>query len=277
MRQLRILSGQPDTNMPYLHYYYPPRAFVELGHTVYLSGIYGGNYDFAFMQDHTWRSPRPTSLNYPVGHWAIDCDNYWPSHKVGPCTDMDVIFVDTHDWVEKYREFSKRVEWLPFACDPDVHREVQAEEKYDVGFVGLYDQHRGKFLDALRGAGFSVRVHRSRESGLLSWPETWNFIAECRVVFNYSLCTGMNMRLYETLSMGKLLLTNRKGSEPDIFFKDGEHLAVYETPEELVEKARYYLENEGERLKVAKAGQRLVHEKHTYVDRMRFVIKTLLG
>lgn len=280
MRQLRILTGgRGDPNLPYLHYYYPVKAFRKLGHRVDETGVYRAGYDFAFMQDNTRRTPRPSSAKYPVGHWATDCEHLWRKHKAGVCMRADVVFVDTYDWVEKYREFSKRVEWLPFACDPETHRETKAQEKYDIGFVGWVERQRVVWLNALRDAGFNLRVRSSRDPsvGQLTWPELCRFTGECKLVFNFSLCAGLNMRLYETLSMGKLLLTNRKGSEPDIFFRDGEHLAVYETPKELVEKAGYYLENEDERRRVAKAGQELVHEKHTYLDRMRFVIKTLLG
>jgi len=278
--------------MPYLHYYYPARALRQLGHTVDETGIYGAGYDFAFMMDNTWRQPRPTNAwvksgiegigwlyPYPVGFWAVDCDNHWPHHRLN--READVVFVDTHDWVQKYREWFPRVEWLPYACDPEIHKEIETPELYDIGFIGMYEQHRGHRLKALEDKGFKLRIHDSRTQGLLTWPQTLQFIAECRMIFNYSICTGMNMRLYETLSMGKLLLTNRKGSEPDIYFKDGEHLAVYEddyeTNKDLLEKARYYLENENERRRVAKSGQHLVHEKHTYVHRMQGVIKAILG
>jgi len=277
MRRLRILTGQNDPHMPYLHYYYPTRAFHKMGHTVVETGYVPGNFDFAFIQENQGGAP-VTYHDYPLAYWAVDNEWHWPYDKDHACKTADVLFLSQHDWVEKYKEFSKgRVEWLPFGCDPDLHREVEAKERYDVGFVGMYEQHRGRFLEALKKAGFSLRIHDSRQAGLLSWSETCRFIAECRMVYNYSLAAGLNMRLYETLSMGKLLLTNRKGKDPDILFKDGEHLAVYESEEELVEKARYYLGDEDERRRVAKAGQKLVHEKHTYVDRMKFVIKTVLG
>lgn len=277
MKQLRILTGENDSHMPYLHYYYPPIAFRKMGHNVIEIGYTHGKFDFAFIQENQGGPPLGYH-DYPFGYWAIDNEWHWPYDKDHACKTADVMFLSQQEWVEKYKEFSKgRVEWLPFGCEPDLHREVEATETYDIGFIGMYEQHRGRLLEVLKNAGFSLRIHDSRQAGLLSWPETCRFIAECRMVFNYSLATGMNMRLYETLSMGKLLLTNRKGGDPDIFFKDGQHLAIYETPEELVEKATYYRENEDERRRVAKASQKLVHEKHTYVDRMKFVIKTLLG
>lgn len=277
MKPLRILTGENDPHMPYLHYYYPPRAFRKMGHTVVETGYRLSHFDFAFMQENQGGPPFGYH-DYPLGYWAVDNEWHWPHDKNHACKTVDVIFVSEYDWVEKYKEFSEgRVEWLPFGCEPELHKEIEATEIYDIGFVGMYEQHRGRFLDTLRRAGFTMHIHSSREAGLLSWSETCRFMAECRMVFNYSLATGLNMRLYETLSMGKLLLTNRKGSSPDIFFKDGEHLAIYETPEELIEKAKYYLKDENERRRVAKAGQKLVHEKHTYIDRMKFVIKAFLG
>jgi len=81
-----------------------------------------------------------------------------------------------------------------------------------------------------------------------------------------------NMRLYETTGVGTLLLTDRKQNLAEMFEPEAE-VAVYRTPEECIERIRYYLGQEAERERVARAGQgRTLHE-HTYRQRMAQLVE----
>jgi spore maturation protein CgeB len=77
-----------------------------------------------------------------------------------------------------------------------------------------------------------------------------------------------NMRLYEATGVGALLITDHKKNLSYIF-EPGKEVITYRSPEECVEKIKYYLENEKEREKIAKAGQRRTLSEHTYLNRMK--------
>jgi spore maturation protein CgeB len=77
-----------------------------------------------------------------------------------------------------------------------------------------------------------------------------------------------NMRLYEATGVGTCLLTERQKNLGEIFEPDTE-VVTYGSPEEAVEKARYLLERDGEREKIARAGQRRTLKDHTYDRRAR--------
>lgn len=78
------------------------------------------------------------------------------------------------------------------------------------------------------------------------------------------------MRVFETMSTGSFLLTNWIPTLSELF-EDGKHLVTYKTLDEMVEKAKYYLEHDEEREKIAKAGYDEFISKHTYKHRIEKV------
>ncbi|MBM3279160.1 MAG: glycosyltransferase [Candidatus Handelsmanbacteria bacterium] len=169
-----------------------------------------------------------------------------------------------------------RVGWLPAACEPQIHRCFGAAKAYDVVFAGqtLRQWHpdRVRFLERLQAAGFDLRV----ESKILE--EMALLFSRGRLVFNRSLNGDLNMRVFEALSCGSLLLTDRLPAEAGLeeLFADRQHLVLY-GEEDLEELARYYLEHEDEREKIAAAGCRLALERHTYGHRADQVLEAVFG
>lgn len=82
------------------------------------------------------------------------------------------------------------------------------------------------------------------------------------------------MRVFETLSTGSFLLTNWLPTLGDLF-EDGKHLVTYKSYDEMVEKARYYLEHDDEREAIAAAGYDEFIKKHTYRHRVETILDTI--
>ena len=83
-----------------------------------------------------------------------------------------------------------------------------------------------------------------------------------------------NMRLFEATGVGALLMTEAAPNLAELFEPGGEVVA-YEDADDLVDKARYYLANEQERVAVASAGQRRTLRDHTYRVRIAELAKML--
>lgn len=77
-----------------------------------------------------------------------------------------------------------------------------------------------------------------------------------------------NMTLFEATGVGALLLTDYKSNLADMFVLDREAVA-YRSPQECLEKVRYYLAHEAERESIARAGHERTMGEHTYTHRMR--------
>jgi spore maturation protein CgeB len=80
-----------------------------------------------------------------------------------------------------------------------------------------------------------------------------------------------NLRLFEATGVGTLLVTDLKKNLHEMF-EPGKEIVSYCTSEECVEKIQYYLEHEGEREEIARAGQQRTLRDHTYSRRMEELV-----
>jgi spore maturation protein CgeB len=74
------------------------------------------------------------------------------------------------------------------------------------------------------------------------------------------------MRLFEATGVGTCLLTDRKSNLASLFEPDRE-VAVYGSPDECVERARWLLDHPRECREIALAGQRRTLRDHTFARR----------
>jgi spore maturation protein CgeB len=77
-----------------------------------------------------------------------------------------------------------------------------------------------------------------------------------------------NMRLYEATGVGAMLLTDEKDNLGELF-NVGSEVVSYSDADDLIEKIRYYLVHDEERLAIARAGQERTLHSHTYLQRMK--------
>ncbi len=90
-----------------------------------------------------------------------------------------------------------------------------------------------------------------------------------RIVFNRSIGNDVNMRVFEALACGSMLVTNDLAENGLAeLFQDGVHLATYREPGEMLEVIRYYLDHADRREAIAAAGRAEAVGRHTYRHRM---------
>ena len=89
-----------------------------------------------------------------------------------------------------------------------------------------------------------------------------------------SIASGVPLRVFDVMGMGGFMLSNWQEEIPDLF-DEGEEIVTYKSPEELIDKADYYLKHEDERAKIAVNGYRKVKAQHTYEHRLEKIISIL--
>ena len=89
-----------------------------------------------------------------------------------------------------------------------------------------------------------------------------------------SIAGGVPARVFDVMSVGGFLLSNWQEEIPELFVEDKE-IVTYKTPEELVDKADYYLRHENERVRIAINGYQKVKTQHTYEHRLAKIISIL--
>ena len=189
-----------------------------------------------------------------------------------------------------------RVEYLPFAYNPEVHfpeppctPEEQAHYDCDVVFAGGADRDRIPYIAALTRAGFKVHVYGGY----------WNRYSETRAIARGHadsrtlrkaiggaravLCLvrranrdGHSMRSFEVAAMRGCMLVEDTEEHREIFGEDGEAVVYFRTIPEMVERLRGLLEDEEERERLRQAAyERVVRGRNTYADRIKKMMEII--
>ena len=241
-----------------------------------------------------------------TANWIADYPNKFDEHlRAGPA--YDYFFTSGTDSLLKYQQAGHRNgHWLPFACDAGIHRPVEltAAEKAryacDICFVGsCYTerleilQHLAQFNVGIWGSGWEkLPVHsplRQFIRGASLQPEEWvKSFSGAKIVLNIigHRCDVMtpyvpehefrmtNTKVFEILGCNAFQLVDAK-ADVAALFKDGQHLAIYQDGPTLVERVKYYLNNEQERAEIALRGREEVLSHHTYQHRIKEIVSVI--
>ena len=235
-----------------------------------LDRVEPGRFDLFVAIDDGLRYHWPRSLR-PVAWWAIDTHLDF-GRTLERAWQSDFVFVAQRDGAERFgREGISGVKWLPLACDPAIHRPHSVSKQFDVAFVGhKLPGERSRLLHLIR------ETFPNHFVGQCYRDEMAKTYSASRIVFNRSVKRDINMRVFEGLACGSLLLTNDLSDNGQCeLFQDGVHLVTYQSDEELIDKARFYLKDETEREQIAKAGLQQVLSAHTYRHRMETLLETV--
>jgi GT2 family glycosyltransferase/tetratricopeptide (TPR) repeat protein len=205
---------------------------------------------------------------HPLACWAIDTHMDFEL-RLGRAQRADFVFAAQRDGADRLRRqgISTAV-WLPLACDPDIHGKQLVPKEHDVCFVG--NVFPGPREDLLNLIG---RKFPSTFIGRRFFTEMAHKYSASRIVFNRSLSNDINMRVFEALASGSMLITNdlTENGQRELF-QDGVHLATYASERELLSKLAHYLDHSEERERIADAGRQAVLKQHTYLHRMQSVL-----
>jgi glycosyltransferase involved in cell wall biosynthesis/GT2 family glycosyltransferase len=254
-----------------------PGQDIDLGETATASDLVreAGHSDLLLVVEGVNYFPRELEgASCSTAFWAID-NHLHATDRDGWHFDaaraFDNVFVAQRDFIPAFRARGVEATWLPLACDPRVHVQQVPERDLDVVFVGnVLPIHRRRrvLLDRLK-----ARFRVAEVQG--AWREDMGRLhARAKVVFNCSLAGDLNMRVFEALASGALLVTDRIENGLGELFGDGEHLALYDdaTLEEVVARA---IEDDTLRREIGGRGQRLALKHHTYGHRMRALCRVM--
>lgn len=187
---------------------------------------------------------------------------------------VDHIFVAQPDYIGAFEKSGHpSVHWLPLACDPETHFAPDQRREFNVGFVGKMGKPR---TDRYKTLSTVLAANQTNDiSRYYSPREMGKIYSRSKIVFNKSIQQDLNMRFYEGLASGALVVTDRIGNGMGRLGEDDTYYVVYETVDEAMELIKYYLENETERQQIAARGQKWAFEHHTYKDRLDEILRTI--
>lgn len=183
---------------------------------------------------------------------------------------FDAVFIAQRDYVPAFQLMGHpQVYWLPLACDPGIHNTDSRTRPYDVGYVGklgMRGTERYKILTSV--------LPKYRTNDYLRYHAPWemaNVYGQSKIVINASINGDVNMRVFEAMAAGALLVTDRIGNGLSELFEEGTHYVGYSTISEAMEKIGYFLNKSAEREQIARAAQQAVLEHHTYGRRWQYI------
>lgn len=207
---------------------------------------------------------------------------------------FDLIISSFPHFVKKFREVGIDSEFQLLAFEPRALSKVGTPKNiYDVVFVGSFSPYHVKGIKSLEELAKNIPVHvwgtgikylsplsplRRHYHGEAWGLDMYKIFAKSKIVINRHISTSgeyaNNMRMYESTGMGALLITDYKKNLGQIF-KVGKEVVAYKNEEDLIKKVKYYLKNDREREKIAKAGQAKTLKAHNYGNRMEELIRIL--
>jgi spore maturation protein CgeB len=188
-----------------------------------------------------------------------------------------------------------RISYLPFAYKPNVHYPEEpasaSEARHftsDVVFVGGCDPDRVPYIQALIQAipDLDLRLYGAywnRHTQLRGYHYGFTQDRHYRLtVAGAKICLnlvrrgnrdGHVMRTFEIPAIGGFMLAEPTHEHLQLF-EPHSHIGCFDSPGQLVDMVRYYLDRPADRRRIAAAGHRLIATNgHRYVDRLAAILE----
>jgi hypothetical protein len=217
----------------------------------------------------------------------------WPSRQKGrieTACELDILLATNNgSFLDEYRQAGvKNCVFVPNFCDPDVdHRyEVGPQWKTDILWTGLIRHDPKRYpTEPLRYKLVSrlAQMPNCTVYGCCGRPQIGGInhlyaISGAKIGLSINSYSGVRLchsdRLTRYLACGAFVLA-RTVPDSDLLFKGGLHLRYFDTADEFFELAKWYLEHENERKKIADAGMRWAHKEFNCVKIAGYMLELI--
>lgn len=261
--------------------------------------------DVIFLQDLNLVTHVPYSFRSLLAG-QLSCP--WPGDEtVGK---FDVLYTSFHHYVSRIEKLGVRAVFNPLAFEPSVldwvfpdtfpviptdSKNMKYERIHDcvfIGGVGNPSHWRygmevletvAREIPTFKWWGYGIEtlpansVLRAKYQGQAFGLDMYEILLQTKICLNRhgEVAQGYanNMRMFESTGCGAMLLTEHAPNLSDYF--SFEEAVGYATPNDAVQKIRYYLSHDEERQWIADHGQKRTLRDHTYAQRMKVVSETL--
>jgi hypothetical protein len=165
--------------------------------------------------------------------------------------------------------------YWPLASDQNLFAVKDDNPKdIDILFIGNRYGIRGQLVEYLSNNGVSVTCYGSGwENGYANAEQNISLSKRAKIILGVGTighCSDvytLKLRDFDALMTGALYLTHRN---PDLLelFTEGKHLECYASPEELLNKIKFYLQHPGMAEKIGKQGSVVAQNQHNWDNRL---------
>ncbi len=218
------------------------------------------------------RAPRAFyAIDTPINDfWQQDFAHFW-----------DQVWVDQPETVEHWRKQGITwANWLPLAADRNVFfpPDDSKERDLDVVFVGTMDYDRrpkrSAILHRLRRIADVTLVDGGGTRSVGS-DDVANYYRRAKIVLNELLFDGVNLRTFEAMACGAVLLTEQ-GRGEDKLFGDNRELVTFNA-QNLETVVQQLLDDPETMQQVGNSAAEVIRTTHSIQHRARKVLRELAG
>jgi hypothetical protein len=163
---------------------------------------------------------------------------------------------------------------LPHAVRRELYEAPEVEREFEIGWVGqvsgaLY-RNRSEWLPRLFQSFHGNDLSRSH-----TISEVAGVYRRSRLVVNIGrddFPQDANLRVFEVLASGALLITSTPSELTEIGFKEGIHFIGYKNEREILPLVNQFLKCDSERTRIGQAGRTKVLNEHTYENRVQSLL-----
>ena len=230
---------------------------------------------------------RLRNKGYKVINWYPDFYDDWSWIKTNaPYFDF---FITPCLYVKnELNKMRVKAIYLPFAAAAD-ESYIRQQKIYNATFVGRFTSRRDKLFKPLLRTGqldvwgyphWRDSEYRPVYHGLVSPQKRTSIIRKSRIIVNTLTATddvpiiSVNYRVFEATGVGGFILSwyNYPLEE---FFIPGREIETFKTADEALDKTVFYISHEAAREKIAKSGWLRTRKDHTYIVRLKKLIKLI--
>ncbi|MEQ8189710.1 MAG: glycosyltransferase, partial [Candidatus Eremiobacterota bacterium] len=278
-------------NWSFIHYDFMQRC-SELGQDLMTQELYEfsvkerPDYLFAVLFDFH-KDPRHevfnqiSSLGTVTVHWF--CDDHWRfekySSKIAP--NFDFICTTANSAVPKYEKLgmAHKVIKTQWACNHELYIPYDIDQDINISFVGQPHGNRVDVLSKIKQTGLNVEVYGYgwQNRPRVPFHQMVRLFSRSKInlnLSNSSTLIGQQIkgRNFEIPGCRGFLLTGN-AENLECYYEDDKEIVIFNSIEELIEKARYYLIHEQERRIIAAKGYERTLSEHTWHHRYDFIFK----
>lgn len=229
--------------------------------------------------------------------WSSDA-SYRFHNWILPRKNRYTHFITTHnDTIPWYKQNGMNVIKSQWGGSPIYIRDDSLPKIYSISFIGQCHGHgtggkmlRRQIMDAMYNNGVGPDVwgkfwddptpYEKWHGYANSWSEMIGIMNSSKIGLNLLNGWAINQlgqikgRVFEIPQLGLMQLTTT-ADDLEAYFEPNKEIVIVRTMQELIDKAKYYLNNGSERVKIAEAGYQRMLKEHQWHHRIEKILKEL--
>jgi spore maturation protein CgeB len=206
------------------------------------------------------------------------CDDTWrfDSFSKNICNMFNYCSTPEPSYIEQYKNIGyNNIIMATWHTNTEIYPKTKFKN-IDIGFCGHINNQRNVLLTRIKDSGIDVRNAYGS-----SYEDMLAFYSLSKIGINFSLNengvhkkTQMKLRMFEVPAAGTMLLTEHHEGI-DNFFDTTKEICTFKTPEEMISKIRYYLNNKNALNKITENGYNRVMKDHDSKIRLSNVLEQI--